>query len=67
MHEIQLIKKLLDHLFNIKDLSDLKFFLGMEVARTKKGIALYQKKYTLDLPNCALFGSNQFLLLSTTL
>ena len=47
--EIQNMTVLLYAKFKIKDLGDLKFFLGMEVARSKKGIALYQRKYTLDL------------------
>ena len=47
--EIQSMKSLLDAKFKIKDLGNLKCFLGMEVARTSKGIALYQRKYTLDL------------------
>ena len=33
-------KVLLDQKFKLKDLRDLKFFLGLEVARTDKGIAL---------------------------
>ena len=43
------MKALLDAKFKIKDLGNLKFFLGTEVARSKLGITLYQRKYTLDL------------------
>jgi len=35
--------------FEIKDLGSLKYFLGMEVARSKKGISVSQQKYVLDL------------------
>ncbi|RVW74918.1 Retrovirus-related Pol polyprotein from transposon TNT 1-94 [Vitis vinifera] len=37
--------------FEIKDLGNLKYFLGMEIARSKKGIAVSQRKYVLDLLN----------------
>ena len=35
--------------FEIKDLGQLRYFLGMEIARSKSGIVVSQKKYTLDL------------------
>ena len=35
--------------FEMKDLGNLKYFLGIEVFRSKKGIFINQKKYILDL------------------
>ena len=35
--------------FEIKDLENLKYFLEMEVTRSKPGIFVSQRKYTLDL------------------
>lgn len=35
--------------FEIKDLGNLRYFLGMEVARSKKGILTSQRKYVIDL------------------
>lgn len=49
--EISLLKKFLTKEFEIKDLGNLKYFLGMEIARSKKGIAVSQRKYVLDLLN----------------
>lgn len=35
--------------FKVKDLGELKYFLGIEVLRYKHGILLNEKKYTLEL------------------
>jgi len=47
--EIERVKKALNKTFKIKDLGDLRYFLGFEVARSKKGIMMNQKKYALEL------------------
>ncbi|XP_019173493.1 PREDICTED: uncharacterized protein LOC109169049 [Ipomoea nil] len=47
---IQQIKLQLNDNFQIKDLGPLKYFLGLEVvARQRKGIAISQMKYALEL------------------
>ncbi|RHN52451.1 putative RNA-directed DNA polymerase [Medicago truncatula] len=46
---ISKIKKFLAQSFSIKDLGNLSYFLGIEVSRSKKGIFLCQRKYTLDI------------------
>ena len=51
-------KQFLDDKFKLKDLGTLKYFLGHEVARTAKGLSLYQRKYTLDIfANTGLLAS----------
>ena len=49
MEEIKCLKDVLAQEFEIKDLGQLKYFLGMEIARSHKGISVSQRKYTLDL------------------
>lgn len=43
------LKKKLASDFKIKDLGQLKYFLGMDVAISKEGIMMSQRKYVLDL------------------
>lgn len=42
LKEIDAVKKFLHESFTIKDLGELKYFLGIEVARSAKGIVLSQ-------------------------
>jgi hypothetical protein len=47
--EISSIKQRLATEFEVKDLGPLRYFLGIEVARSSRGIFLSQRKYVLDL------------------
>lgn len=47
--ELGRLKKALASEFEIKDLGPLIYFLGMEFARSKKGIFVSQRKHILDL------------------
>ena len=49
LQEIKDFKVFLHEQFKLKALGPPKYFLGLEVARTSKGISLCQRKYTLDL------------------
>ena len=42
-------KAFLKATFDIKDLGELKYFLGIEMCRSKEGLFLSQRKYTLDV------------------
>ncbi|XP_028794065.1 uncharacterized protein LOC114749688 [Neltuma alba] len=47
--EIAELKQRLAAEFEIKDLGNLRYFLGLEIARSPKGISVSQRKYTMDL------------------
>ncbi|XP_024006661.1 uncharacterized protein LOC112083345, partial [Eutrema salsugineum] len=46
---IQETKDYLHSVFDIKDLGELKYFLGIEVCRSKEGLFLSQRKYARDI------------------
>lgn len=46
---LQACKAYLSDCFRMKDLGELKYFLGIEVARSPSGLFLCQRKYTLDI------------------
>ncbi|KAL1216951.1 Retrovirus-related Pol polyprotein from transposon RE2 [Cardamine amara subsp. amara] len=48
---IQETKAFLKIIFDIKDLGELKYFLGIEICRSPEGLFLSQRKYSLDLLN----------------
>ena len=49
VEEITCLTKRLGDTFEVKDLGQLRHFLGIEIARSSKGIVLSQRKYVLDL------------------
>lgn len=46
---IKELKNVLTDNLKIKDLGEVKYFLGMEVARSKQGITINKRKYALEL------------------
>ncbi|XP_071712848.1 uncharacterized mitochondrial protein AtMg00810-like [Rutidosis leptorrhynchoides] len=56
--EIEKVKQFLCTKFLIKDLGKLKYFLGIEVVKSDKGLCLSQSKYCLELlSDFGLLGS----------
>ncbi|XP_019253800.1 PREDICTED: uncharacterized protein LOC109232483 [Nicotiana attenuata] len=43
------VKVKLQQAFKMKDLGELKYFLGIEFARSQQGILMHQRKHTLEL------------------
>jgi len=63
--EVERVKTQLKQRFDMKDLGELKFFLGIEVIRTPKGIWLSQRQYALDM--LSRFGMSNSKKISTPL
>ena len=51
LEEMERLKDVMAREFEIKDLGPLRYFLGMEVVRSRKGIVVSQRKYTIYLIN----------------
>ncbi|XP_023739185.1 uncharacterized mitochondrial protein AtMg00810-like [Lactuca sativa] len=49
IHEIENLKRRLHSMCKSKNLGKLQYFLGMEIARSKQGIFVSQRRYVLDL------------------
>ena len=47
--EINMFKEMMKSEFEMSDLGDLTYFLGMEFVKTEKGIFMHQRKYILDV------------------
>ena len=46
---IKATKEFLKSVFGIKDMGEMKYFLGIEICRSKEGLFMSQRKYTMDM------------------
>ncbi|XP_039009811.1 uncharacterized mitochondrial protein AtMg00810-like [Hibiscus syriacus] len=56
------LKEILKKSFKMKDLGNLKYFLGFEILRSKEGILINQRKYTIELIEDARLGGAKLTL-----
>ncbi|KAB2618169.1 hypothetical protein D8674_014038 [Pyrus ussuriensis x Pyrus communis] len=61
--EIERLQGHLSSKFEMKDLGGLKYFLGIEVAKSQEGIYLSKRKYVLDLLSETGFKPKGFMML----
>lgn len=47
--KIEILKIILAIEFEVRDLGQMGYFLGMEIARSKKGISISLRKYVFDI------------------
>ncbi|XP_019089825.1 PREDICTED: uncharacterized protein LOC109128249 [Camelina sativa] len=47
--EVDLLKSQLKSFFKLRNMGPLKYFLGLEIARSSEGLHICQRKYALDL------------------
>ncbi|MCO5578072.1 hypothetical protein L7F22_031910 [Adiantum nelumboides] len=65
LKDVEHVKALLRKQFDMKDLGELRYFLGIEMIRNEGGIWLSQKKYGLDM--LLKYGMADCKLISTPL
>ena len=64
---ISQVKSYLMQTFKMKDLSELTYFLGLEIKRTPFGIYVHQRKYDEDLLTTVGFSDDELLILQWNL